>query len=83
MRAIHFSSALASSHKLLLVMGQKRKQLSHAEIWDDSALLQSWDDALTEYKVFNNPFNVPRAVLAKTQLSTIMAYMRAANVSKM
>ena len=55
MRAIHFSSALASSHKPLLVMGQKRKQLSHAEVWDDSALLQSWDDALTEYKVFNNP----------------------------
>ena len=56
-RAIHSSSALASFYKLLLLMEQKRKQLSHAEIWDDSALLQSWDDALTEYKVFNNPLD--------------------------
>jgi len=26
---------------------------SHEEIWDDSALLNSWDDALAEYKVCN------------------------------
>ena len=32
-------------------MGKKRKNLSQAEIWDDSALVQSWDDALEEYKV--------------------------------
>lgn len=32
-------------------MAKKKKQLSHAEVWDDSALLQSWDDALEEYKV--------------------------------
>lgn len=25
--------------------------LSHDEIWDDSALIQSWDDALEEYQV--------------------------------
>ena len=36
-------------------MGKKRKQLSHAEIWDDSALVQSWDEALAEYKVPQNP----------------------------
>jgi len=29
----------------------KRKELSQAEVWDDSALLQSWDEALEEYKV--------------------------------
>lgn len=29
----------------------KRKELSQAEIWDDSALLRSWDEALEEYKV--------------------------------
>ena len=34
-------------------MGKKTKELSQAEIWDDSALLQSWDDALAEYKVFS------------------------------
>ena len=30
---------------------KKKKQLTQAEIWDDSALLQSWDEALEEYKV--------------------------------
>ena len=34
-----------------LGMGKKKKQLSQAEIWDDSALIQSWDDALEEYRV--------------------------------
>jgi hypothetical protein len=28
-----------------------KKELSQAEIWDDSALIQSWDDALEEYQV--------------------------------
>ncbi len=37
-------------------MGKKRKELSHAEVWDDSALLQSWDDALEEYKVIDHDF---------------------------
>lgn len=34
-------------------MGKKRKreQLTQDEIWDDSALLKSWQDALDEYQV--------------------------------
>ncbi|KAH0543816.1 hypothetical protein FGG08_001855 [Glutinoglossum americanum] len=28
-----------------------QKELSQEEIWDDSALLQSWDEALNEYKM--------------------------------
>lgn len=34
-------------------MGKKRKrvQLTEDEIWDDSALLRSWQDALDEYQV--------------------------------
>lgn len=32
-------------------MGKGQKNMSHAEIWDDSALIKSWDDALAEYKV--------------------------------
>jgi hypothetical protein len=36
---------------LELNMGKKKKQLSQAEIWDDSALLDSWNEALAEYKV--------------------------------
>ncbi|KAL8814121.1 MAG: hypothetical protein Q9223_006632 [Gallowayella weberi] len=36
-------------------MPRKRKHLSHEEIWDDSALLNSWDAALQEYQViFDN-----------------------------
>lgn len=35
-------------------MGKKRKQLSQAEVWDDSALLRSWDDALAEYKLYHS-----------------------------
>ena len=26
--------------------------MSHAEIWDDSALVESWNEALEEYKVY-------------------------------
>lgn len=29
----------------------KGDNLSHEEVWDDSALQASWDDALAEYKV--------------------------------
>ncbi|SLM40898.1 Survival motor neuron [Lasallia pustulata] len=36
-------------------MGKKKKQqVSQAEIWDDSALIRSWDDALAEYKLYHS-----------------------------
>lgn len=35
-------------------MGKKRKNLSHEEIWDDSALLDSWDAALQEYQLYHS-----------------------------
>lgn len=35
-------------------MGKKKKQLTQAEIWDDSALIQSWDDALEEYRLYHS-----------------------------
>ncbi|MCJ1239244.1 hypothetical protein MMC14_007238 [Varicellaria rhodocarpa] len=35
-------------------MGKKHKVLSEAEIWDDSALIQSWDNALKEYKLYHS-----------------------------
>jgi hypothetical protein len=35
-------------------MGKNKKShLTHAEIWDDSALVQSWDDAVEEYEVIH------------------------------
>ncbi|KAI4229386.1 MAG: hypothetical protein L6R36_000927 [Xanthoria steineri] len=35
-------------------MGKKRKHLSHEEIWDDSALVDSWDLALQEYQLYHS-----------------------------
>ncbi|OQE36173.1 hypothetical protein PENCOP_c012G01333 [Penicillium coprophilum] len=32
-------------------MGKNKKvSMTHAEVWDDSALVQSWDDAVEEYQ---------------------------------
>ena len=31
--------------------GAADKNLSYSEIWDDSALIDSWNDAVEEYKV--------------------------------
>jgi hypothetical protein len=36
-------------------MAPSNRNVSHAEIWDDSALVNSWNDALEEYKVSCNP----------------------------
>ena len=32
-------------------MDSNEAKLTHDDIWDDSALVRSWDDALAEYKV--------------------------------
>jgi hypothetical protein len=32
-------------------MSGKEVALSHEEVWDDSALIDSWNEALAEYKV--------------------------------
>jgi len=34
-------------------MAPSNKNVSHAEIWDDSALVDSWNDALEEYKKYH------------------------------
>jgi hypothetical protein len=36
----------------------KNVSLTHEEIWDDSALVQSWDDAVEEYQVSQAPVHV-------------------------
>ncbi|KAI9801383.1 MAG: hypothetical protein M1825_003362 [Sarcosagium campestre] len=33
---------------------KKAKGMSHSEIWDDSALIESWDEALEEYKHYHS-----------------------------
>lgn len=42
------------SRQQINVMGKKKntnRELTHEEIWDDSALVRSWDEAVEEYKV--------------------------------
>jgi hypothetical protein len=31
------------------------RQLSHHDIWDDSALISAWDAATEEYEAYNGP----------------------------
>ena len=70
----------SSNHFRNSMMGKKRKQLSHAEIWDDSALVQSWDEALAEYKVLRNAsLDVVYLLIRR---SSITAYMRVVKESK-
>ncbi|CAG8054665.1 unnamed protein product [Penicillium salamii] len=36
-------------------MGKKKNvSMTHEEIWDDSALVQSWDDAVEEYQLYHS-----------------------------
>lgn len=35
-------------------MSPNEQQLSHDEVWDDSALVNSWNDALQEYKKYHS-----------------------------
>lgn len=50
-----FSFLLEQLTSQVVAMGKKRKvknkELTQEEIWDDSALIQSWDEAVEEYKV--------------------------------
>ncbi|TDZ58442.1 Survival motor neuron-like protein 1 [Colletotrichum trifolii] len=35
-------------------MAGKNAELTHAEMWDDSALIESWNEALEEYKKYHS-----------------------------
>ncbi|KAF4982134.1 hypothetical protein FZEAL_2194 [Fusarium zealandicum] len=35
-------------------MAAKQENLSHEEVWDDSALIDSWNEALQEYKKYHS-----------------------------
>ncbi|KAG5920383.1 hypothetical protein E4U42_006215 [Claviceps africana] len=37
-------------------MSSDQEILSHEEIWDDSALIDSWNEALAEYKKYHSVF---------------------------
>ena len=61
-------------------MAKKKRPLSQAEIWDDSALLQSWDEAVEEYKVRISPNN---ANTLMKDFSSTTAYRHAASELRM
>ncbi|KAH6622863.1 hypothetical protein F5144DRAFT_656639 [Chaetomium tenue] len=45
---------------------------THEEIWDDSALVDSWNEALEEYKVSERPVSKPRQLhVTKVGLETL------------
>ncbi|KFH48205.1 Survival motor neuron-like protein-like protein [Hapsidospora chrysogenum ATCC 11550] len=35
-------------------MDERNEELSHEEVWDDSALIESWNQALDEYKKYHS-----------------------------
>ena len=47
---IHESFALNWAPPIM-TPANKSKALTQEEVWDDSALIRSWDEALEEYKV--------------------------------
>jgi hypothetical protein len=47
--------------------------MSHAEIWDDSALVDSWNEALKEYKARSPPSRAKSELIGKQQYHSISA----------
>lgn len=41
------------------------KPLTHEEIWDDSALVRSWDEAVQEYRVYTFVFVSSHSYLSR------------------
>ncbi|KAF4451379.1 Survival motor neuron-like protein 1 [Fusarium austroafricanum] len=39
-------------------MPKKQEKLTHEEMWDDSALIDSWNEALQEYKVLKHTYSI-------------------------
>jgi hypothetical protein len=53
-------------------------QLTHAEIWDDSTLVEAWDEALAEYKVIGYFWRLVmgRSLQAYVEISQHCGYWR-------
>lgn len=58
------------------------KPLTQEEIWDDSALVQSWDEAVEEYKVWAS-FPARDPLADQNNNSSITASMRRGRMLKM
>lgn len=62
-------------------MGKNPKPLSHDEVWDDTALQKSWDDALAEYKV--RSIALVQSLFTNFSNSFIIAYTLEGNAWRM
>lgn len=52
-------------------MASGERELTHNEIWDDSALIDSWDEALEEYKV---AFMQSHPLISDPKLTNLQKY---------
>lgn len=66
-------------------MGKSKhdQSLTHEEIWDDSALVQSWDDAVEEYKVCQIIYSRDHYPTDLVDDSSITAYMPRGRILRM
>jgi hypothetical protein len=64
-------------------MDSSQQPLSHDEMWDDSILIESWNEALTEYKVTSNepPRKDDQGERQLIRSRNITAFMQRAAVS--
>lgn len=60
-------------------MASNQQNLTHDEVWDDSALVDSWNDALGEYKVLCTSWKLTSKTL--TVFRNIIAYIGMAATS--
>lgn len=51
LQALSAQNFSSSRHTPVVVMASSNNFFTHDEIWDDSALINVWDEALQEYKV--------------------------------
>lgn len=49
-----------SKQRYSFAMSDEQAILSHEETWDDSALIESWNEALAEYKVSDELLLIPQ-----------------------
>lgn len=88
-KASTFTLKQQQLQRQVVAMGKKRKvknkELTQEEIWDDSALIQSWDDAVEEYKVGCFPFHLYtiHVIPSNSSISSITAFMRGVKTSMM
>lgn len=58
---------------------EKSRELTHGEIWDDSALIEAWNAATEEYEALNGPDKGWKSDPVHKAPLYVLAYKRARN----